>query len=111
VVKFNSHPPIVLETEVPRANRQTVQLPAFAAPARRLGHLDLTWLEVVTALQAKEGNTATYSEILEALGCRGDADRARRVRRALSNLITREIRTAPEIQRISKGLYRLIDEG
>jgi len=72
--------------------------------------LDMTWVDVVETLHASPDMRATYREILLALGLRGNADSARKVRNALSNLILGLIPGAPAISRVSRGVYQLHPE-
>jgi len=88
----------------PRANHLTIALPAFKVATRKQG----VWLQVVEALRAEPGQTATYSQILDLLGVRGDAQAAGLVRAALSDLISGSIARAPKVERISRGQYRLV---
>lgn len=98
-----------MEKALPRANQLTIQLPTIVLPTRTPGHLDTTWVDVVETLHASPEKRATYGEILAALGLRGNADGARKVRNALSNLILAQITGAPAVSRVSRGLYQLRD--
>jgi len=99
-----------VEKALPRANQLTIQLPTIVLPTRTPGQLDTTWVDVVETLHASPEMRATYAEILLALEFRGNADSARKVRNALSNLILGLIPGAPAISRVSRGVYQLHPE-
>jgi len=94
-----------VEVIAPRANQPSISLPAFRVATRENGQVDRTWANVVACIEASANHQATYSQILRSLGFQGDADGARKVRRALSWLILGEIPGAPQVIRLSRGVY------
>ena len=95
----------LVEPMVPRANQLTFALPSFEVATRKPG----VWVQVVEALRGEPKQTATYSRILDLLGLRGDAHGASLVRASLSDLISGSIAQAPKVERVAKGLYRLVE--
>jgi hypothetical protein len=87
----------------PRANHLTIALPSFQVPTRKLG----IWVQIVELLREAPGQTATYGELLDLLGVRGDAHDAGLVRAALSDLISGSIARAPKVERVARGRYHL----
>jgi hypothetical protein len=59
--------------------------------------------------RGEPNKTASYSRLLDLLGVRGNTLGARNTRRALSSLILGEFASAPRVERVSRGQYRLAD--